>query len=180
LVFAVFSSFALVVGLSCSGSDDDSGSTKVCKDYCEAIVEGYGECLDDEGCWWEDPDDVEDDCKSECEKAFDDLDYEDREEATDCLDCLADEIGGSPDCYDYFDAFEECENKCDDHGAEEFFEEMDEIEGDIDCDYDSDYCPGYTGSSSCCMVDDPCDWADDGYCDCDDTCSWDWYDCEYY
>jgi hypothetical protein len=41
-----------------------------------------------------------------------------------------------------------------------------------------DPCPGYTGEdTTCCRVSDPCDWAMDGYCDCDGLCSWDSSDC---
>ena len=39
------------------------------------------------------------------------------------------------------------------------------------------FCPGYTGSNSCCTVNDPCWWAYDGTCDCGGFCSWDVYDC---
>lgn len=56
---------------------------------------------------------------------------------------------------------------------------VDEVEsfGCGQCDGGSEKCPGYNGSSVCCMVDDPCDWEDDGICDCDGTCSWNEADC---
>lgn len=42
----------------------------------------------------------------------------------------------------------------------------------------ADVCPGYWDSSSyCCLTDDPCGWADDDFCDCNGTCSWDSADC---
>jgi hypothetical protein len=63
--------------------------------------------------------------------------------------------------------------------------------GDTDTDTDSDtdtdddggapdggvWCVGYTGDDPCCLIDDPCDYAGDDYCDCDATCDWDWEDC---
>mgnify|MGYP006291753037 CR=1 FL=1 len=41
-------------------------------------------------------------------------------------------------------------------------------------------CPGYepgSGDDYCCQVDDPCGWADDGFCDCGGACFWDGADC---
>ena len=38
-------------------------------------------------------------------------------------------------------------------------------------------CPGYEGDTSCCYVDDPCDWASDSICDCQGFCAWDELDC---
>ncbi len=32
-------------------------------------------------------------------------------------------------------------------------------------------------SGSCCAADDPCDWANDGFCDCSGSFSWDAADC---
>jgi hypothetical protein len=50
--------------------------------------------------------------------------------------------------------------------------------GDTDPDAGSEPCPGYEGFDvDCCLLDDPCGWADDGYCDCDGTCDWDAADC---
>lgn len=46
-------------------------------------------------------------------------------------------------------------------------------------DAQDDPCPGYSGTDTgCCYTSDPCAWANDGYCDCDETCSWDTVDCE--
>ncbi len=39
------------------------------------------------------------------------------------------------------------------------------------------WCPGYGGENACCHTDNPCNWDDDGYCDCDATCGWDELDC---
>ncbi|MFO8072062.1 MAG: hypothetical protein R6V85_09330 [Polyangia bacterium] len=52
--------------------------------------------------------------------------------------------------------------------------------GDTDTGSDPDggpaYCEGYQGDDPCCIPDDPCGWADDGYCDCE-GCDWDAADC---
>ena len=45
------------------------------------------------------------------------------------------------------------------------------------CEGAAGYCPGYDGGNSCCKTDNPCDWNDDGFCDCDSTCTWDSVDC---
>ena len=34
-----------------------------------------------------------------------------------------------------------------------------------------------SGDEDCCVEGDPCDWADDGFCDCDDEQAWDANDC---
>ena len=49
--------------------------------------------------------------------------------------------------------------------------------GGDDDDAGDDWCPGYSGDNPCCKNSDPCDWGVDGYCDCDDQCSWDREDC---
>ena len=36
---------------------------------------------------------------------------------------------------------------------------------------------GFGGSDSCCSTGDPCDWANDGVCDCGGTYGWDANDC---
>jgi hypothetical protein len=100
------------------------------------------------------------------------------------VDCLVDQAGSNPDCDDWLDAIDDCENTFDDDGAEEFWDDFEydaEIgctDSDSDSDSDADWCPGYDGSDECCQTDDPCDWADDGWCDCDDTCAWDSSDCD--
>lgn len=35
-----------------------------------------------------------------------------------------------------------------------------------------------TAQSGCCSNSNPCDWDDDGTCDCDGDYGWDWMDCE--
>ena len=50
----------------------------------------------------------------------------------------------------------------------------------IDCgeDVTPQTCTGYTGSDEdCCRTDDPCGLADNGTCDCDNTCSWERREC---
>jgi len=40
-------------------------------------------------------------------------------------------------------------------------------------------CEGYVGEySGCCVVTDPCGWADDGICQCEWACDWDVADCD--
>ncbi len=54
----------------------------------------------------------------------------------------------------------------------------DVVDGDVvDGDVVSPFCPGYTGTSDCCRLDNSCDWAEDGWCDCGGTCPWDVVDC---
>lgn len=49
---------------------------------------------------------------------------------------------------------------------------------DTDADAGAEPCPGYQGFDvECCTMDDPCGWADDGFCDCDGACPWDEADC---
>jgi hypothetical protein len=38
-------------------------------------------------------------------------------------------------------------------------------------------CPGYTGNDPCCRTNNPCQWDNDGDCDCGGFCDWDWNDC---
>ncbi len=40
-----------------------------------------------------------------------------------------------------------------------------------------DFCTGYTGSHYCCQAHNPCGWAENGTCDCEDTCSWEAGEC---
>ena len=50
----------------------------------------------------------------------------------------------------------------------------------IDCgeDVTPQVCSGYTGADEdCCRTDDPCGFADNGSCDCDNTCSWERREC---
>ncbi|MDP8224210.1 MAG: trypsin-like serine protease [Candidatus Lernaella stagnicola] len=47
-------------------------------------------------------------------------------------------------------------------------------------DFYNDWCLGLSSSNCgdfCCQTDDPCNLANNGYCDCYDSCSWDSYDC---
>lgn len=52
-------------------------------------------------------------------------------------------------------------------------------EGDADGDDPSGVCEGFTGTDiqGCCKNNDPCDYGDDGFCDCDTFCDWDRTDC---
>jgi len=40
-------------------------------------------------------------------------------------------------------------------------------------------CSGYAGDDLCCVLGDPCGWAENDACDCDSTCDWDAVDCEW-
>jgi hypothetical protein len=44
------------------------------------------------------------------------------------------------------------------------------------------FCPGYQPANGefydeCCLIDDPCGWAEDHVCDCGEHCDWDTDDC---
>jgi hypothetical protein len=59
-----------------------------------------------------------------------------------------------------------------------------DVDTDTDTDVDTDTdtgaftpCDGYLGSDECCSNEDPCGWADDGFCDCGGHCFWDAADC---
>ncbi len=40
-----------------------------------------------------------------------------------------------------------------------------------------DFCSGYSGSHYCCQPHNPCGWAGNETCDCENTCSWDAAEC---
>jgi len=99
---------------------------------------------------------------------------------------------GDQECCDIHDScgwadddFCDCDGMCE-------WDDADCGGGDTDTDTDSDsdtdtstdtdtgegvWCVGYDGDDECCMIDDPCEYANDDYCDCDATCDWDWQDC---
>ena len=103
-------------------SDDGSSSARLCGNWCDMFIEGYGDCVEDVGCWIEDVNDFEDDCVAECVEGLDDLDADDRKEAVDCLNCHLDEAGDSPDCDDYEYAEQECGSECNNDGAETYWD----------------------------------------------------------
>jgi hypothetical protein len=88
------------------------------------------------------------------------------------------------------DGFCDCDGMCDwdieDCGGDTDTDTDTDTGTDTDTDTDTDtatdadagvWCVGYTGDDTCCLIDDPCEWAGDGVCDCDETCDWDWEDC---
>jgi hypothetical protein len=52
---------------------------------------------------------------------------------------------------------------------------------DVDTDTDTQFseCYGYEGDDPCCFEHNPCEWEENGVCDCDGACEeWDWFDCD--
>jgi hypothetical protein len=178
---------AFLVPPSCSDSSGDGKATQICKGWCESELNGLDDCLDDMDCYVDDKDEEIDKCADECLDTLKGLERTDLESAYECLECIPEHAGSDPSCEERMEAYSDCDNDCNDNGAEEFFDDFDYeadigcSDSDIDTDTDGDFCPGYTGSSSCCMTHDPCDWANDDVCDCQDTCWWDADDCyDYY
>ncbi len=115
-------------------------------------------CLCERGCQLyqecEDDDLDVSDCKRDCEDYFDFLDGSSCEdEYHDYYDCVL-----KLDCWELY-----------------FGEDYGDIEPD-----DSDLCEQEFSDLSdcnCCTAGNPCDWEDDGFCDCDGDYSWDDADC---
>jgi hypothetical protein len=128
--------FAFLLAAGCK--DDEGKST--CDKFCEAGVPGDFDCYDEfYGCEIDNEDDYIRECKEECNDALGELSGDEKQEFTECVNCVWDEAGGaSPDCDDYLDAREDCEDECDEDGVEEFYDEFDPPavdEDDMDCEY---------------------------------------------
>ena len=90
-------------------------------------------------------------CESECVAGFNELPAECESVVGEVLDCTADALCSGEN----FD-IEACGN----------------IEVPASCEEAFD-----TSAGSCCEADDPCDWANDGFCDCNGDFAWDDADC---
>ncbi len=187
----------------CSSCTVDCGKCLFCEGYTGSStgctvdnpkgwdVDGYCDC--DGTCEWDKLDCTEQVCGDGVCYKFDE----------DCSTCPAD-CGECDFCEGYTGTSLACQNSnpsgyeydgycdCDGACAWEELDCTDPVCGDGFCyKYDEDcttcpadcgectFCTGYTGTSTCCQEGDPCGYADDWYCDCDGTCSWDAYDCEY-
>lgn len=111
-----------------------TGCGGVCATYCDYTLACFEE---DTNCDFEDPDEINADCREECDKALGDLSDDEAEEFDLCVSCVADEIGAVDECNDgdYADAIGDCDDECEEDGVGEFFEEfdLDIDDDDVDC-----------------------------------------------
>ena len=155
----------MVVG-SCSDDDGGGGGSAVrdlCRDQCRMNSECSGgdydfeemnECIGSCMSYYQHS---QDDCLSEL------MDYN----ACTYASVLENECSWEEsytDCEDESQSYFDCTSSSDT-----------DVDSDVDTDYD--YCEGYTGSNSCCTVENTCGWEEDSICDCDGWCEWDYVDC---
>jgi hypothetical protein len=126
-VIPVLALIAIIAGLSC---DSDGGYGGLCGSYCDGVLS----VADDMDCDLDSS--AKQECYTTCQDALADLDEDERSEAEDCLECLEEEAGTSPDLDDWFEALnDECRSDCSESGMIEFLEESEDIEEFFeDCD----------------------------------------------
>jgi len=195
LFWAVLCSMALgIVGYACSdddsGGDSDSDSDSdvdadgVCEDWCNAYVAVLGDCLDEIDCWLVDENAEEQICENTCKDSFDDLTSDDRQEAYDCLKCHLDEAGSSPDCFEWDDACSDCDDICDQNGAQNlfndfYFEPDTECAGDGSCSDIPTSCTDLVDPEYGCCYENVVYFCDDGVTLESIDCSAEGKTCEY-
>jgi hypothetical protein len=168
---------------------DDNGGSSICSSYCATMAE----VADAEDCDF--GDDAESDCREDCGSVIGDMENEDRQETQECIQCVQDEAGDSPNASDWAEALNDsCEDECDNSGSDDFLgemaDQMDFFEDCeewiiINCDEDAaqecedDHWSCYESCdwedsacvAACCH--DGCDCLEDVYCaydDCHDMC----------
>ena len=176
----------------CDSSTDESDCVEECaadRGYSNAAFSAYAGCVEDVSCdelfYMDDVDDcmetkianltlsntVKDFC-ADLASALDacNSDFDEREIEDNCRDFA----GMLND--DYVKALGEClDEPCD--SIEDCFEDAaDRFETEAELDVGVAY-DAYDDDDECCASNDPCDWANDGYCDCEGTQSWDAADC---
>jgi hypothetical protein len=178
-----------------SWDSDCSSSGEFCSDGVDNDGDGNADCWDTD-CGFEGPLEVtcSDGLDNDCDGNTDAWDG-------DCPTTCPGYSGDYPTCCSNHDPCEWAnDDRCDCDGAcaweTECVEEVCVPEGstetncidgrDNDCDGDEDAadddcrttCPGYTGDyAACCANHDPCDWANDGDCDCEGACAWEIEEC---
>jgi hypothetical protein len=126
---------ALLAQVGCS----DEGGGDYCADWCEMAVSVELEEIDDIGCDLDDdPDAFAADCKETCSSTLSGLDAP-LGHARSCINCVYDEVGGSPTHEQLQDALNgACDDLCFKEGMTEFYdtfwEEWNLWDYDLDCD----------------------------------------------
>ena len=100
-----------------------------CKTVCEYNIDclpnqfediGYGSCE-----WEDDEDDLMEDCMESCGVEYQKASGDEKKEVKACITCVQDELGGSCDGEDWYEAtFDDCEDECDDSDVDDFFEDF--------------------------------------------------------
>lgn len=100
--------------------DAQKEAANACEYFCESWVYATYDCfIESDGCPAGLPpvNETNDECEQECVTLSNDLDDDDLDKAIDCMWCLVDNVGDTPDCDEVYDewgdfAVEECENDC--------------------------------------------------------------------
>lgn len=129
----------LVSCLSTCGCGGDGGGG-TCGRFCEVRMFQTNDCLDED---WDCEIETDEyagyveECIEECNQAMADLTEEEQAEWSACVQCVVDDVGPEPDCWDIeHSILDDCNDECEEDGVDEFFDEFDEPhidQNDVDC-----------------------------------------------